>query len=140
MRIVINVLDLFFFFVLLQDILLIFCLLLNNYEDVVVFICFELLFDEIYKDRINFFVFVIMIWGFFFMVFLNCGEYYVVVVVCGGFLYVVGDFGLILLSCFNLKQNKWSIFDIKLNCKGCIVIFFDDEFFVIGGEDFWYDV
>ena len=139
-RIVINALDLFLFPVLSHDISLTPRSSLNNYEDVVVLTRSELPSDEIYDDRTNFFVLATMTWGSLPTVPLNCGEHHVAAAVCGGLLYVVGDFGSTSLSCFNPKQNKWSTPDTKLNCKGCTVTSFDDELFVIGGEDSWHDV
>ena len=112
---------------------------LNNFEDVVVLTRSELPSDENDNDRTHFFVLATMTWGSLPTVPSNC-EHHVAAAVCGGLLYVVGDFGSTSLSCFNPKQNKWSTPDTKLNCKGCTVTSFDDELFVIGGEDSWHDV
>ena len=135
-RIVINALDLFLFPVLSQDISLTPRSSLNNYEDVVVLTPCELPSDENDNDRINFFVLATMTWGSLPMVPFNCKHHDAAV--CGGLLYVVGDFDSML--CFNPKLNKWNTLDTKLKCIECTVTSFNDELFLIGGEDSWHDV
>ena len=139
-RIVINALDLFLFPVLSQDISLTPRSSLNNYEDVVVLTRSELPCGENDNNRIHihFFFLATKTWRSLPTVPFNCEHHDAAV--CRGLLYVVGDFGSTSLSCFNPKQNKWSTPDTKLNCRDCTVTSFDDELFVIGGEDSWHDV
>ena len=61
--------------------------------------------------------------------------------VCDGLLYIMG--GKIVgpaVCCFNPKQNIWSSVDIKLSRKDCSVTSYNEELYVIGGQDSWHDV
>ena len=62
--------------------------------------------------------------------------------VCGGVLYIMGGKGSVAMCCFNPKQNKWSTHGRrhKLNPKDCSVTCFQEELYVIGGEDSWQGV
>ena len=61
--------------------------------------------------------------------------------VCGGLLYVMGGKESAPVCCFNPKQNKWSTLNFSLDKKkDCSVTAFNDELYVIGGEDSWHDV
>ena len=137
-RIVINALDLFLFPVLSQDISLTPRSSLNNYEDVVVLTRSELPCGENDNNRIHFFFLATKTWRSLPTEPFYCKHHDAAV--CRGLLYVVGDFGSTSVSCFNPKQKKWSALDTKLNCRDCTVTSFDDELFVIGGEDSWHDV
>ena len=60
--------------------------------------------------------------------------------VCGGQLYVMGGKNSNSVCCFNPNQIKWSTLDMKMNSKKCTVTSFNEELYVIGGEDSWRDV
>ena len=137
-RIVINALDLFLFPVLSHDISLTPRSSLNNYEDVVVLTRSELPCGENDNNRIHFFFLATKTWRSLPTEPFYCKHHDAAV--CRGLLYVVGDFGSTSVSCFNPKQKKWSALDTKLNCRDCTVTSFDDELFVIGGEDSWHDI
>ena len=137
-RIVRNALDFFLFPVLSQDISLKPRPSLNNYEDVVVLTGYDLTLDENYDNKVNCFVLGTMTWESLPTIPFN-NEHHDAAV-CGGLLYAVGDFDSTSVSCFNPKLNQWSTLDTKLKCKECTITHFDNELFVIGGEDSWRDV
>ena len=60
--------------------------------------------------------------------------------VCAGLLYVMGGRESIPVCCFSSKQNTWSTLDITLDKKDCSVTSFNEQLYVIGGEDSWRDV
>ena len=60
--------------------------------------------------------------------------------VCGGLLYVMGGKESAPVCCFNPKQNVWTTLDVTLNQKDCSVTSYNEELYVIGGEDSWRDV
>ncbi|XP_022796331.1 kelch-like protein 12 [Stylophora pistillata] len=135
-RIVINSLDLFLFPVLSQDTSLKPRLSLKDYEDVVVLTSEQPASEEKDDHVISCFVLATMTWKSLTTMPFNC-EYHDAAV-CGGLLYVVGGVDSTSVSCF--KQNKWYALDTKLKGKDCTVTSFDDELFVIGGDDSWHDV
>ena len=55
-------------------------------------------------------------------------------------LYVMGGKNSNSVCCFNPNQIKWSTLDMKMNSKKCTVTSFNEELYVIGGEDSWRDV
>ena len=60
--------------------------------------------------------------------------------VCGGQLYVMGGKNSNSVCCFNPNQIKWSTLNMKMDSKNCTVTSFNEELYVIGGEDSWHDV
>ena len=60
--------------------------------------------------------------------------------VCGGQLYVMGGKKSTSVCCFNPNQIKWSTLDMTMDRKGFTVTSFQEELYVIGGEDSWHDV
>ena len=60
--------------------------------------------------------------------------------VCGGQLYVMGGKKSTSVCCFNPNQIKWSTLDMTMDRKGFTVTSFQEELYVIGGEDSLHDV
>ena len=60
--------------------------------------------------------------------------------VCGGQLYIMGGKNSNSVCCFNPNQIKWSTLNMKMDSKNCTVTSFNEELYVIGGEDSWHDV
>ena len=60
--------------------------------------------------------------------------------VCGGLLYIMGGKNSNSVCCFNPNQIKWSTLNMKMDSKNCTVTSFNEELYVIGGEDSWHDV
>ncbi|KAL9975137.1 hypothetical protein ACROYT_G012258 [Oculina patagonica] len=61
---------------------------------------------------------------------------------CGGLLYVLGgdEENAASMCCFNPNQNEWSSRDIAFNKTDCSVTCFNEQLYVIGGEESWCDV
>lgn len=60
--------------------------------------------------------------------------------VCGGQLYVLGGLPSQPVCCLNPKQNKWSVSSIQSVRYHCTVTSYQEELYVIGGEQFWCSV
>ena len=137
-RIVVNALDFFLFPDRFEDITLKPRLSLEKYEHVVVLTggCNH----EGLKKETHCFVPSTVSWVSLPM--MPCPRSHHSAAVCDGLLYVMGGkkpFGP-AVCCFNPKQNIWTSVDIKLSRKDCSVTSYNEELYVIGGQDSWHDV
>ena len=137
-RLVINAIDFFLFPVLLQDTSLKPRLSLSKYEDVVVLTGGGSSVHDPSVNNTSCFVPATKTWVSLPMMPLARAHHGAAV--CGGLLYVMGGMCSAPVCSFNPKENKWSTLDITLNRKYCSVTFYNDELYVIGGEDSWHDV
>ena len=135
-RIVVNALDFFLFPDRFEDITLKPRLSLEKYESVVVLT--GGMYEDLEQTRSYCFVPSTVTWVSLPM--MPCPRSHHGAAVCAGLLYVMGGDESAPVCCFSPKQNTWSTLDITLDKKDCSVTSFNEELYVIGGEDSWRDV